>query len=428
MDKNQPDTTVADAALSGQRIGVLVTGGYPHPTEGASTILFFHYISALVAAGANVCCLVVVPKGRRDDGARAFLSKKLGCRAEVCDEESANALEIERFGVRDRAVELSGVVQPLIDFRPDGLLCFDLAAAALGRLILCADRVVWLGDLLFDTNWYHFTYGVKDRWITLLRLPQALLQRISWERRYKQVLSNYQSVIVSSHSSEERLRKMGIACRYEPYPWPPLAGGGLPSFFPAKPTFLFFGSLAGLGSRAALSFLTRQLYPRLVKSWGVGCFEIRIAGRARFTGSDQRQVDACKEIVFLGFVDNLAAEIAACHAVIAPMDVPVGNRSRILTAMSCGALVIAHQNAALGNCDLQHQISCFLASTADEFVEQMRKAADFPDYCKEIALAGKQMYENRFAPRVAAQALVKAFSGKVSRPVNGIRSKAPCAQ
>ena len=77
------------------------------------------------------------------------------------------------------------------------------------------------------------------------------------------------------------------------------------------------------------------------------------------------------EFQWLGFVPDIDSVITACHAVLFPIDVAVGNRSRILTALCKGALVIAHRNVALGNPALVDGRTCALAATPEEFIDRM---------------------------------------------------------
>ena len=157
------------------------------------------------------------------------------------------------------------------------------------------------------------------------------------------------------------------------------------------PSFLFFGALAGLGSRSALRMLLTELYPRLVRMWGPGGFQLFLAGTKQPADWVQAAIQQKPEIKFEGFVDDLVGFMGRCHAVLVPIKVPVGNRSRILTAMAHGALVIAHRNTALGNADLVSGENCLLAGSADEFLQHMRLAVEAPARAAAIAQNGRQV-------------------------------------
>jgi hypothetical protein len=111
--------------------------------------------------------------------------------------------------------------------------------------------------------------------------------------------------------------------------------------------------------------------------------------------------------------------MAQCHAVIAPISVPVGNRSRILTAMAKGAVVVAHENAAMGNPDLIDGETCYLARSPAEFIERMKRSFLDERASQQIIDRARACYNTRFHPDIAAASLiarVKTPSG-VTRPV-----------
>jgi glycosyltransferase involved in cell wall biosynthesis len=113
------------------------------------------------------------------------------------------------------------------------------------------------------------------------------------------------------------------------------------------------------------------------------------------------------EIQQLGFVDDLAGVLATCHAALAPIDVPVGNRSRILTAMALRGLVIAHSNTALGNPDLVDGKTCYLAGDAAGFASAMAAAVDDPARREAIIERAFRCYGERFHPERATARLAR---------------------
>lgn len=391
--------------LEGRRVSALVTGGVPHPTRGASTVLMFHYLDALLAAGATVQCVLLNAGTDASDGAVAAL-RAAASRPDLLEVSVAQAgqpLTQHRFALADSGAATAERVRPTVAaFRPDDLLCFDIDAAAIGRHLDAARRWAWLGDLRFQTLWHHALHDLAERPHRAHAMAYALVQRRKWQRVYAAVLRGFAGVVASSGSSVPVLRDLGIASTYAPYPWPALPASATAVALPERPAFLFFGNLVGLGSRSSLDMLLGAVLPRLRRLWGAGGFAIRIAGRERLEPRMQARLEAVPEIRFLGFVDDLAAEIAGCHAVLAPVAVPVGNRSRILTALSVAAPVIAHANAALGNPDLTDGNTCWLAADADGFVARMQAAVERPEEAAAIGRRGRDMYLSRFAPAAAA--------------------------
>ena len=108
-------------------------------------------------------------------------------------------------------------------------------------------------------------------------------------------------VIVSSKSSENNLRKIGIGSKFLPYPWP--------NFFPLKkkkqlvPKFLFFGNLAGLGSKSSILELFNNVYPLLKKEMGEGKFRIMLAPISKKV-LKEIPLEKFPEVSFCGYVQK----------------------------------------------------------------------------------------------------------------------------
>jgi glycosyltransferase involved in cell wall biosynthesis len=387
---------------------VVVTQGMPHPKAGASVVLFFHYIRILVEAGYEVHSIVIDGEAKPDEES-AYRVEFEGCQDfHFYRFRQGGVLVPNRFTI-DVNLGVGTDVAALIDsVSPDFLLAFDLGALMLTVEASVPNRVVWLGDLHFQSSWYNFSYGFREDWRTLRWMPFALAQTFAWHRLYRTALSSCSKVIVSSSSSVQALQRLGVASEFLPYPWPndTALDRDLPRQPTAKPTFLFFGNLVGLGSRSSLHFLLDKVYPRLVTLWGRGGFTIYIGGVSDLRDWAARKMEKCPEIAFEGYIPDLLELMSRCHAVIAPLDVPVGNRSRILTAIAKRALVIAHANAALGNSGLVNGETALLATTADQFVSHMQTAFNDSRSCLAIIDRAEQLYFGNYAPEAAGEQLI----------------------
>ena len=120
------------------------------------------------------------------------------------------------------------------------------------------------------------------------------------------------------------------------------------------------------------------------------------------------------ELEHVGFVDDLAGLLGSVHAAIAPISVPVGNRSRILTALATGTVVVAHENAALGNPDLVDGVTCYLAGDPASFAERMARTVDEPGEARGVAARGQELYRSRFRPDVAVGTAVGTLASVLS--------------
>jgi glycosyltransferase involved in cell wall biosynthesis len=413
-----------EAILSGRSI-LILGPGVPHPHEGASTVLFYQYIRGLAEAGARLLHVMLTDGTNRNERLRGEYL------ASMHDQPAFAAVEcpLERMYSQNRwtrAPQVQTLPAPTVDrvkaFRPDLVVCLDLLAAAYALQIDTRDaRVIWLGDLNFETFWYNAWYDAKERWVSAVRLPLTVLACAQWRRFYRLTLHGARAVIVSSKASEGALHRLGLKSTYLPYPWPAKVETGRPVEKPSRPAFAFFGSLSGLGSRSAFDTLINTIYPQLVRTWGTGGFTVFLAGTRQAPRWVQSALQDRPEIVFQGFVADLVSFMRACHAVVVPIDVPVGNRSRILTAMAHGSLVVAHRNTTAGNPDLVSGVNCLLAASAEEFAKHLRFAVESPAEALRIARQGQATYERLFSPRPATErfiAVVRAGLNERPQPIS----------
>lgn len=388
---------------------LILSPGIPHPSRGASTVLFFHYIRGIAESGCRVLHVVLLDKSNDDQRA---LETYLDEMKDLPDVEIVPCRMRRLYGLRrwtrQPYVEtLDPRVRDRVDrFSLDCIVAFDVLSAAYASTIpSTATRIVWLGDLNFDTFWYHALYDARERLTSVLRLPLIWVECQQWKRFYRRTLQGVHAIIVASKSSEASLGQIGLRATYLPYPWPVTAAGHA-RCVPERPSFVFFGALSGLGSRSAFHTLLNDIYPRLVKHWGAGMFRLQLAGSRQMPDWVEKSIAGNREFVFKGFVDDLPALLAESHAVLVPIAVPVGNRSRILTAMAHGALVVAHRNTAKGNPDLISGENCLLASSPDEFVDHLTFAVEKPNEAAAIGRRARETYERHFAPSSAVPRLL----------------------
>lgn len=396
-------------SVAQQRV-VICSSGVPHPVRGASVVLFFHYIQAVVADGWQVLHVIVPGTGDSSAAIRGYVDDMSRHGNFTAVECAVNPmLAIDRWSGEVRAAALPEQVRREIDeFAPQVMFCLDVSSAALLHGVApAAKRVVWLGDLTFDTVWYHNLYDARENPLAYLKLPLTLRRRAGWRRFYRETLAGAACVIASSISSVDKLGALGIRSEYLPYPWPVEDRGSTPRMgWPDKPSFFFFGTLSALGSRSAFRFLLDRLYPRLVQAWGPRGFVIYICGMREMPDWVAEAVRTRSELVFKGFVDDLDALGRSCHAMLAPIDVPVGNRSRIVTAMAYGWPVIAHRNTTFGNPDLVSGENCLLASDVEEFIAHMKLTVEKPEAALSLGRAAQACYERTFAPTTASSMLL----------------------
>lgn len=384
---------------------LVLSQGIPHPNRGASTVLYFSYISAFKASDNEVLhvCLNDLPKDAEWEGYLREMGVNQNFHALYAQVPAFYSVSLRKLTIRP-ALPSKEVIDRIRNFNADETVCFDIIAAAVAQDIGCRKLKVWFGDLQYKTHWYNLIYDLKGGVWDLRTTLFTLLICALFLRLYRKVLRDTQLAIASSVSSVASLLQMGAErSNYLPYPWPDGCRESTRSRKNEIPTFVLFGTLSALGSKSALDFLFVEVYPRLKALWGADGFEILIAGSRELPPWAQTHLEACQEAKFLGFVDDLAGLVSRCHAVLAPISVPVGNRSRIITAMSMRALVIAHVNTALGNPELLSGENCYLADSAETYVRYMQKAVDDHAESGRLGEAARATYLKSFEPGVATK-------------------------
>ena len=392
----------------GRRL-LIVSPGIPHESRGASTVLFYHYIARFKRSGFRVINILLLEPDNHTEESLAEYENKIADNGFTIFPCRAQTFVLTRpSGFQLNMSATAGAVACAQVFKADAVVCFDLLSAWVGGQIEDGAKIAWLGDLRFQTEWYHTWYAVKESWRNLRDLPVAWIRYGLWQRAYRDVLRRMDSVVVSADSSRRHLRRIGVEAAYLPYPWPDISvrEREAATESPQVPSFVFLGTLTGLGSRSAFHFMLDAVYPWAVRVWGRNGFRILIAGARGLPGWVERELGGRPELKYLGFVEDIVGVMRTCHAVLVPIEVPVGNRSRILTAMAAGVPVVAHANAALGNPDLVDGTTCYLARDGRRFVEGMRRAVEKPEEVARIARQARSCYEAHFSPEAATGMLV----------------------
>jgi glycosyltransferase involved in cell wall biosynthesis len=392
----------------GRKLAVIIPC-VPHPTDGASVVVYYWYAYALRQAGYQILNILLlssaddlpkVAQYRRQLEENAnFQITPIVCTNPITYSKWAGAQDINGALARDVALQVN-------EFAPDTLVCFDLLSAWAASLCRAPSKFAWLGDLHFQSFWHNGIYALERR--DYRNALFNFLYSHPWKRCYVRALRNFANVIVSSGSSVKQLAKLGLKSEYLPYPWP--AEPSTVRALPAIPTLAFFGTLGALGSLSAIRILVKEIHPKLMRKFGQGKFRIKIFGRGTLPSFATKIIAANVEFEVLGFVPDLNQVLSGCHALIAPIEAPVGNRSRILTALANGLPVIAHTNTTLGNPDLISGTNCCLGKNADEMLGHFYKLLDDHDYADRIAERGRQLYLDKFHPLVACKVLLQRIA------------------
>ena len=222
---------------------LIVCGGIPHPSRGASLVLYYHYISALKAFGLDTLVVCLISPTESEDNKQAFIDRLGSDTFRIVYAHSQRIISPNFTGFTLDEAALDPIRDVVGTFEADAVVCFDLTSAwVVKALNVEGARLVWLGDLNFETSWYHGLYAAKENPLMYAKLPWTALKRQWWRTVYREVLNGFEQIVVSSASSVEKLTELGLSSQYLPYPWPnvPSPTDASAEWEQGLPTFLFY--------------------------------------------------------------------------------------------------------------------------------------------------------------------------------------------
>jgi len=396
-----------------KKILIVTCGNLPSKNEGSSTILIFYYINFFLKCNYQVFLLSFQEKNNRQIIGKGSFLKQFSKKKNLtfCKITLDKLYTLNKYNFFFQNISTfdfsSKIKEKILKFNPDMVFALDIAASSfVNKLLLPTKKLyVWLGDLNFSTIYYHYYYDLKYSYKNFFLFPIIFCLIYKWKIFYKKNLNRFK-ILSGSYTNLSHLRKININSSYLPYPWHiQFSYKKLKKF--SKPSFIFFGNLKGLGSKSAIDYLLNKIYPSYLKIWGEGGFTIYICGIFDFPENILNKLQKLKNIKYLGFKKNINKIALKCHACLFPIDVPLGNRSRIVTALANRWPIIAHNNVSLGNPALQSGFNCLLAENIEKFIFFSKKIFKNDDLSKKIVKNGYETYNKNFKLTSALKAFKK---------------------
>ena len=377
--------------------------------DGASLRLYYEYINYFIKKKYDVLYIYFSKKKIND----SVWSKKKPQNLKIIQLNYDDHFLPNKFTLINKLNEMKNVATFINSFKADAVVAFDIISISQIIECNCKNKIGWLGDLRFRTNYYHFYYSVRENILNVRHILYNLSQNYLLKKKYKFYLSKIDKVIVSSSSSVNNLCKIGIKSKFLPYPWPKNLKDHKKDIIEAN--YLFYGNLSGLGSRSALNILFYEIYPKLKKKFLKTPFKIFICGK-NFDKSLLSKINFSNfpEIKYLGFVKDLDSILKNCIAVIFPGNVPVGNRCRLVSCMASRVLIIAHKSCSKGNPLLVNKSTALLVDNSSDFVNMMHYVFKNNSFCDAIKDNAKIAYNENYKPKVASRLLERLIYEKYS--------------
>jgi glycosyltransferase involved in cell wall biosynthesis len=230
-----------------------------------------------------------------------------------------------------------------------------------------------------------------------VRRAAVLLHRYLRELDFElRAVRRVDHVVTMTVEDAARLRRFAPDLRISVSPCGVDCGEFRPPHSPRPPEadLVFLGHFGHPPNEDAVSFLVRQVLPRLGRE-----VRVRIVGRG-VTPEVARLARPGIEIT--GPVADVRPHLAAAAAFVAPVRFGTGMRGKVLEALAMGRPVVTTRLGAegLGAVPGRHLL---VAERADDFAAAVRRVLDDPPFAAALGAAGRALVEGRFGwDRIAA--------------------------
>ncbi len=167
-----------------------------------------------------------------------------------------------------------------------------------------------------------------------------------------------------------------------------------------KPQALLLGHLEGTHTRYGLRFFFDEVMPLWQRPEGPRSV-VRVVGNGRLPETFSVPPEN-NRLHWIGFVSDLTDEWSRATALLVPVPLRQGIRSRIVEAWSHGVPVISHPNAAVGLPMMKDGENYLAAENGPEWIEAMRKLENDEALCRRLAAAGRAVFEADFSAQAGA--------------------------
>ena len=386
------------------RTAIILTS-VPSEAAGASLSVYFLYISKL-ARVSTILDLYILGSADKDslvgiEALRASFKGVHSVRFFLCPVQEqcvSNSLNIKIFSLLWAPFKFEFSLRESYD----SVICFDILAGAYLSPRTAGRRILWLGDLQFELTLWRFLESASSllpirRFYLLLRVLASYGRQALF---YFLICRRFDKVVCCSKSAEGRLRSIRVNASFIPFPYPARKQIGVDMCPSSTRSFLFHGNLLGAGSTSGLEFLIGDVLPAAKREWGAGGFRIVVCGRTELSVTNRERLLNFPEVEMLGFVDDLESIMQECHAMLVPISIPVGNRTRVIDAMSSGLVLVGHSNLSLGNPFLISEVNCLLTRSGRDMVLALDRIFHDSELRAKLSGNARAMYELTYGDNV----------------------------
>jgi glycosyltransferase involved in cell wall biosynthesis len=428
-----------------------MAGVAPSPESSGSALTLWTVIRYLLARGHTVGAVVLVGDEHEDPGAnfdrRLAKLRELGVEVRQIGSRAAEIYEEMGVGLRSRVrrawrpsieelfpklLDAPAVAEAVKDLAPDVAYVYHWDAVAATRSLRGrTPRLATVIDLPQFSLFYRWRSQPR-------RLDRAGLAHVVWlQARLRhqpglmvELLNECEaSANFAAHHAAWLRRRGAAGCAYLRTPIEDQPGSDWRRLRERaqaddRPRLLLIGHLRGISTQEGLESFAISILPRLERALGRDGFEVRLVGGYGVPRHLGPVLDH-PAVRFLGYVDDAGAEFASADGLVVPTSIPLGARVRILSALSFGCPVVAHEANALGIPELAHGDNALLGRNGRELAEAFLGLAGDDELQRRLETRGRETYERFFAPNVAAapieETLARLGAGRRVRAPAGSR-------
>jgi glycosyltransferase involved in cell wall biosynthesis len=154
-----------------------------------------------------------------------------------------------------------------------------------------------------------------------------------------------------------------------------------------KDSMIFVGGLSWYPNRDAMEYFAMEVWPILVTRRPTATFDLIGKHPSR---SLRALAKEDSRFVVHGFVDDIRPMVSAADVYVCPIRDGGGTKLKILDAMAMGKAIVAHPHAVDG-INLQDGVDVLLATTPEEFCEQIERVFDNTDLRERLGAAARSL-------------------------------------
>ena len=177
------------------------------------------------------------------------------------------------------------------------------------------------------------------------------------------------------------------------------------------------GNLGATGNTFALTYLGRELLPRLAARFKQRPFEIHLLGKGTLSAASAAALKDPR-VKIRGWVEDINEEFRSASSFLVLTNVNadflVGN-TRILLAWALGTCVIMHENSRLAMPEIEHGVNALLGKTPDELADVIVAAVDDETLRKRIGQGGQRTFETYYRSDVVVPKMFDLVQDMVDR-------------